>query len=172
MKRPDNFFLVGLMGAGKSSVGRQLATILHKDFIDSDAEIERRTGVDIPLIFELEGEAGFRQRESRVIEDLTRRQNIVLATGGGVVLDEQNRDALKNRGFVIYLQASVEQLFERTSRDRRRPLLQTEDPRARLTELLQQREPLYEEIADLVVNTDRRSVRQVVDEIREQIGSL
>ena len=172
MKRPDNFFLVGLMGAGKSSVGRQLANILHKDFIDSDAEIEHRTGVDIPLIFELEGEAGFRQRESRVIEDLTQQHDIVLATGGGVVLDARNREALKNRGFVIYLQASVEQLFERTARDRRRPLLQTGDPRARLTELLQQREPLYEEIADLIVNTDRRSVRQVVDEIRDQISSL
>jgi shikimate kinase len=172
MKRPDNFFLVGLMGAGKSSVGRQLANLLHKDFIDSDSEIERRTGADIPLIFELEGEAGFRQRESRVIEELTRRQNIVLATGGGVVLDQQNREVLKTRGFVIYLQASVEQLFERTSRDRRRPLLQTDDPHARLTELLRQREPLYEEIADLVVNTDRRSVHQVVDEIRDQIGSL
>jgi len=172
MKRPDNFFLVGLMGAGKSSVGRQLASVLDMDFMDSDAEIELRTGVDIPLIFELEGEAGFRRRETRVIGDLTGRQNLVLATGGGVVLDEQNRQVLKSRGFVIYLQASVDQLLERTSRDRRRPLLYTDDPRARLLELLQQREPLYEEIADLIVNTDRRGVRQVVDEISDQIRSL
>jgi len=172
MKRPDNFFLVGLMGAGKSSVGRQLASALNMDFLDSDTEIEQRTGVDIPLIFELEGEAGFRQREAQVIDELSGKQNIVLATGGGAVLDEKNRLTLKSRGFVIYLQASLDQLLERTSRDRRRPLLQTDDPRARLDELLQQREPLYEEIADLIVNTDRRGVRQVVDEICDQIGSL
>ncbi|MFO8023542.1 shikimate kinase, partial [Thiohalophilus sp.] len=132
----NNIFLIGLMGAGKTTIGRQLAQALGKEFIDSDHEIENRTGVNIPLIFELEGEQGFREREAAVIDDLTARDNVVLATGGGAVLYEQNRQHLKERGTVIYLQARVGQLLERTHKDKNRPLLQTADPEARLQALL------------------------------------
>lgn len=165
MNRPDNIFLVGPMGAGKSSVGRQLAKALDMDFQDSDREIERRTGADIPLIFELEGEAGFRRRECAALDDLTAMHGVVLATGGGVVLDADNRDRLAARGFVIYLSASVDQLLKRTARDRGRPLLQTEDPRARLEEIMRVREPLYRQVADLVIDTEGCRVRDVVKKV-------
>ena len=165
MKMPGNIFLVGPMGAGKSTIGRQLARELRYEFVDSDREIEERTGVDIPFIFDMEGEAGFRRREARMIDELTRRSGIVLATGGGAVLDPENRRHLASRGTVIYLRTSVDQQLARTARDKKRPLLQTEDPRARLEDLLREREPLYRSVADIVVETDGRSVRDVVREL-------
>lgn len=170
MSDTGNIFLVGLMGAGKTTIGRQLAQALNKEFIDSDHEIEARTGVNIPLIFELEGESGFRDREAAIIDELTARSNVVLATGGGAVLREENRRHLAERGRVIYLQATVDQLLERTRRDRNRPLLQTDDPRARLESLLQEREPLYLELADLVISTGQGSIPKVVDSIIRQLG--
>ncbi len=162
---PSSIILVGPMGAGKSTIGRQLSTVLKKTFKDSDHEIIARTGASIPLIFEIEGEEGFRKREAAMIDELTRLEGIVLATGGGAVLREGNRRHLKERGVVIYLYASLDQLFERTSRDRNRPLLQTEDPRGKLEQLMTQRDPLYREVADMVVHTDDRSIRSVVKEI-------
>lgn len=170
MKSPatGNFFLVGPMGAGKSTVGRQLARTLELSFLDSDRVIEERTGASVSLIFEIEGEEGFRDREAQVIDELTRMQNLVLATGGGAVLRECNRRRLRERGFVIYLRAPLSLLVERTSRDRSRPLLATADPQERLRELLQEREPLYREVADLIIDTGNRTVRQVVSMIRQQ----
>ncbi len=169
MTPPRNLFLIGPMGAGKSAVGRQLARMLGLDFVDSDEEVERRTGVDIPFIFEKEGEAGFRRREAAVIDELTQRQGIVLATGGGAILDPDSRSRLGARGFVIYLHASVEQQLERTSKGRERPLLETR-PRAKvLAELMEGREPLYPEIADLVVETDGRRVQAVAREIADAL---
>lgn len=165
MNHPGSFFLVGPMGAGKSTIGRQLARALGLEFIDSDREIEIRTGVDIPLIFELEGESGFRRREHQVIELLTARKGIVLATGGGAVLDPENRKCLAARGKVIYLHTSVEQQLQRTAHDRSRPLLQTENPRQTLEALLATRDPLYREVADWVIETDGCRVRDVVQEI-------
>lgn len=165
MKKPNNLFLVGPMGAGKSAVGRQLARMLHLDFVDSDDEIESRTGVDIAFIFDKEGEAGFRKREVAVIDDLTQLDGVVLATGGGAVVDTQSRGWLGGRGYVVYLYTSVEQQFARTQRGRERPLLENRDPREVLEELMQVRDPLYREIADLVVNTDGRRVQTVAKEI-------
>ena len=169
MTPPRNLFLIGPMGAGKSAVGRQLARRLGLDFVDSDEEVARRTGVDIPFIFEKEGEAGFRRREAAVIDELTQRQGIVLATGGGAILDPDSRSRLGARGFVIYLHASVEQQLERTSKGRERPLLENR-PRAKvLAELMEVREPLYREIADLVVETDGRRVQAVAREIADAL---
>jgi len=165
MDKPDNVFLVGPMGAGKTTVGRRLAQILQRRFIDSDKEIERRTGVDIPTIFELEGEAGFRLREKAVIADLTRRQGVVLATGGGAVLDADNRRCLVRRGIVVYLSASVDEQLRRTRCGTQRPLLRTTDPHARLAELLSVRKPLYREVADFVISTDAKQVGVVVQSI-------
>jgi shikimate kinase len=159
------------MGAGKSTVGRQLAEALSYTFKDSDQEIQRRTGVDIPTIFEFEGEEGFRNRERQVIEDLVAEERIVLATGGGAILSPENRQNLAARGVVIYLQCTPEQQFARTSRDRSRPLLQTEDPLARLRELMDERDPLYRQVADLVVSTERRGTASVVKEIRRRLES-
>ena len=157
------------MGAGKSAVGRQLARFLHMDFFDSDEEIESRTGVDIPFIFEKEGEAGFRTRESKVIDELSARQGIVLATGGGVVVDPQNRSHLGARGFVVYLHTTVDQQLDRTQRGRPRPLLENGDRREILEELMQIRDPLYREIADMIVETDGRRVKEVAAEIRDAL---
>jgi shikimate kinase len=165
MKKPGSFFLVGPMGAGKSTIGRQLARSLHLQFIDSDREIEQRTGVDIPLIFELEGESGFRKREKDVIDELSARPGVVLATGGGAVLDQDNRDRLAARGYVIYLHTSVQQQLARIAHDRNRPLLQTENPRQKLIDLMDFRDPLYREIADWTVETDGCRVREVVQKI-------
>jgi shikimate kinase len=169
MVQPQNLFLVGPMGAGKSAVGRQLARFLHMDFVDSDDEIESRTGVDIPFIFEKEGEAGFRTRESKVIDELTARQGIVLATGGGVVLDPRNRSHLGARGFVIYLHTTVDQQLDRTRRGRNRPLLENGDRREVLEALMRIRDPLYREIADMTVETDGRRVKEVAAEIRDAL---
>ncbi len=170
MTNEGNIFLVGPMGAGKSTIGRKLAQALDMEFRDSDREIELRTGADIPLIFELEGESGFRAREKAMIDQLTSGESVVLATGGGAVLDPDNRQHLKERGQVIYLYASVDQQLRRTSRDQNRPLLQTEDPRQRLQDLINQRDPLYREIASMVVNTNGRSVSAVVQEILADLG--
>jgi len=171
MNTPGSIFLTGPMGAGKSTIGRQLAKQLSMSFHDSDHEIEQRTGVDIPLIFELEGEAGFRKREAEVIDTLTRLPGIVLATGGGAILDPENRTRLASRGKVIYLHTSVDQQLSRTSHDRNRPLLQTPDPRTTLEELLAIRDPLYREIADLVIETDGMRVRDVVRKITRLLSS-
>jgi len=170
MKHPKKIFLIGPMGAGKSAVGRHLARVLHLDFVDSDDEIEARTGVDIPFIFEKEGEAGFRKREAAAIDDLSGRDEVVLATGGGAVLRPENRGHLGGRGFVVYLYTSVDQQVSRTARGRERPLLDGGDPREILEGLLETRDPLYREIADLVVETDGRKVKSVVDEIIEHLG--
>lgn len=150
------------MGAGKTTVGRQLASALDFAFVDSDHEIEARTGADIPWIFEVEGEAGFRRRESQVIDELTTRPGIVLATGGGAVLDSGNRAALHDRGFVVYLSADIDHLLARTGRDRNRPLLRTGNPREVFERILREREPLYHEVAHLVVNTNAGNVREAV----------
>jgi shikimate kinase len=171
MIRPQNIFLVGPMGAGKSTVGRQLAESLGYEFQDSDQEIQRRTGVDIPTIFEFEGEEGFRNRERQVVEELAQQDGIVLATGGGVVLSPENRQQLAARGFVIYLHCSPEQQYARTARDRNRPLLDTDDPQQRLRELMAEREPIYRQVADMVVSTERRGTSSVVKEIRRRLES-
>lgn len=161
----QNLFLVGPMGAGKSAVGRQLAKMLHMSFVDSDDEIESRTGVDIPFIFEKEGEDGFRKREAKVIDELSSRAGIVLATGGGAVVNPDNRNFLGARGFVVYLYASVEEQVRRTRRDRRRPLLQKGDPEAVLRSLMAVRDPLYREIADHIIETDGCSPRTVAQRL-------
>lgn len=165
MKHPKNIFLIGPMGAGKSAVARQLARNLHLSFIDSDDEIEARTGVDIPFIFEKEGEEGFRKREAAVIDDLSQKDGVVLATGGGAVINAENRKHLGARGYVIYLYTTVEQQLRRTAKGRERPLLENGDRSKILEDLLQVRDPLYREIADLVVETDGRKVPSVVEEI-------
>jgi shikimate kinase/3-dehydroquinate synthase len=168
----QNIFLIGLMGSGKTTVGRALAKRLNLRFVDSDAEIESRTGASIPLIFEIEGEASFRQREADVIADLTARQGIVLATGGGAVLDPRSRRALRERGTVIYLRAGVDSILQRTSHDRNRPLLQTADPRRRLEELSTQREPFYREVAHLTIDTGRPNVQWLVQSILSQLDNI
>lgn len=170
MKQPKNIFLIGPMGAGKSAVGRHLARTLHLTFVDSDDEVESRTGVDIAFIFEKEGEDGFRKREAAAIDDLTRLDNVVLATGGGAVIDPENRSHLGGRGLVVYLYTTVDQQVARTQKGRLRPLLTAGDPRGTLEELLLARDPLYREIADLVVETDGRKVHSVAGEIIESIA--
>jgi shikimate kinase len=169
MKHPKNLFLVGPMGAGKSAVGRQLARLTHLDFVDSDEEIESRTGVDIPFIFEKEGEEGFRTRESKVIDELSSREGIVMATGGGAVVDPESRSRLGGRGFVVYLYTSVKQQLERTQRGRNRPMLENGDREKILEELMESRDPMYREIADLIVDTDGRRVQTVAREIHEAL---
>lgn len=171
MKHPRNIFLIGPMGAGKSAVGRHLARTLHLSFVDSDDELESRTGVDIPFIFEKEGESGFRRREAVVIDDLSKMDGVVLATGGGAVVDPENRSHLGGRGFVVYLYTTVDQQVARTQKGRERPLLKNKDPRITLQELLDLRDPLYREIADLVVETDGRKVKSVANEIIDQVSS-
>lgn len=165
----QNIFLVGPMGAGKTTIGKQLARSLGRPFFDSDQEIRKRTGADIPLIFELEGEAGFRQREKAMIDELTQKESIILGTGGGAVLDAENRQHLASRGFVIYLSAPLQLLLNRTAHDKSRPLLQTENPRQRLEEILKERDPLYREVADYVITTDNRPARTVVKAILDLV---
>lgn len=169
---PQNIFLVGLMGAGKTSVGRMLAKRMNKDFYDADAEIERATGVKIPVIFDIEGESGFRAREEKVIERLTALHDIVLATGGGAILSPANRARLRQHGRVIYLRAAPEDLWRRTRRDRNRPLLQTANPLAKLKELHAQRDPLYSEVANLVVDTGAQSVGNLTTHIQQLLAGL
>ena len=158
------------MGAGKTTIGRNLARQLGLDFLDSDHEIQDRTGVDIPTIFEYEGEEGFRDREQAVIDDLTQRDQVVLATGGGAVVRPANRQHLSARGIVFYLQCSPEQQYERTYRDKKRPLIQTEDPLGRLRELMAERDPLYRETADYVVSTEGRSATTVARDIVDRVS--
>jgi len=167
-----NIFLVGPMGAGKSTVGRQLAKSLGRDFYDTDKEIEKRTGVSISWIFEMEGETGFRSREQKVLDDLTSLKDIVLATGGGAILSEENRRYLRSRGQVIYLSASVEQLFRRTSKDKNRPLLQTDDPKQQITALLALRDPLYREVADIELRTGEQSIQHVVSGLIKKLEDM
>lgn len=163
------------MGAGKTTVGRQLARRLKKRFADSDHEIEARTGVKIPVIFEIEGEQGFRRREAQVLKELAKEHDLVLATGGGVVLDPDNRSCLVENGLVIYLCVPLHLLWERTRHDRARPLLQVADPKARIEQLFSQRDPLYRDIADIVVEGGRSApggvVKLLEKEIRERCAA-
>ena len=172
MDVPSNIFLIGPMGAGKSTIARQLAAALDKEFVDADRELEAHTGVGIPLIFEYEGEAGFRERESQLLAELVMREGIVLATGGGVVLSARNRAHLAGRGLVVYLDAPVELLVARVSRDRNRPLMQTGDPKSTMQEIMRVRDPLYREAADIVVHSAHRSGRFVIREILKRIETL
>lgn len=170
MAEKRNVFLVGPMGAGKSTIGRHLADELHLEFFDSDQEIEKRTGADIAWIFDLEGEDGFRKREETIIHDLTDKQGIVLATGGGSVVSKAVRNRLSARGIVVYLQTTIDKQVARTQRDKRRPLLQNDDPEAVLVSLAEERNPLYEEVADYVIETDEQSARAVANQIISKIG--
>ena len=163
-------FLVGPMGAGKSTIGKYLARQLGLAFADTDTEIEHRTGADIPWIFDVEGESGFRDREQQVVEEMTQMDDIVLATGGGVIIRPENRDALGKRGFVIYLHATVEEQARRTRNDRKRPLLQSGNPATVLRELFAVRDPLYREIADYVIDTDGCSPRTVAQRLMEALS--
>lgn len=167
-----NIFLVGPMGAGKSTIGRQLAKKLRRRFWDSDREIEDRTGVSISWIFEMEGEAGFRDREQKMIDELSGQENVVVATGGGAVLVETNRQILADRGTVVYLAAKPEQLYRRMARDKSRPLLQTGDKRQQIKQLMAQRDPLYREIADIIVATGEQSVQRTVNEVIRQLEQM
>jgi shikimate kinase len=171
MLNAENLFLVGPMGSGKTAVGRQLAGRLGLEFVDADVAIEERTGVDIPYIFEREGEAGFRAREADVLDALTARPKVLVATGGGAVLDRRTRERLRERGCVVYLRTSVAQQLARTRRSGRRPLLANPDPHGTLARLMAERAALYEEVADLTVDTDGRKVKVVVEEILDRLGS-
>ncbi|MCP1676876.1 shikimate kinase [Natronocella acetinitrilica] len=170
MPSSQRLFLIGPMGAGKSTIGRRLAQRLGLRFVDSDQEIELCTGVDIPRIFDVEGESGFRRREEDMIDRLSEQDGVVLATGGGAILSAETRRRLAERGTVIYLRTSVDQQYLRTRRDRRRPLLQTENPQARLEALLAERGPLYEATADVTVDTDHGSIVSVVRQIIAQLN--
>lgn len=161
----SNIVLVGPMGAGKSTVGRQLASRLAFAFVDTDHVIEARTGADIPWIFDVEGEEGFRQRESAVLEDLLGLDNHVIATGGGIIERECNHLTLNKLGKVVYLTASLDQLYARTCKDKKRPLLQVDDPKARIESLLAKRDPLYRKVADFILDTDGRNSQWVVNKI-------
>jgi shikimate kinase len=169
MPKLHRIFLVGPMGAGKSTIGKYLAQHLKLRFADTDAEIEARTGADIPWIFDVEGEAGFREREQQVVEEMTLWDDVVLATGGGVVIRPENRQALAGRGYVVYLYATVEEQVRRTRRDRRRPLLQKGDPEEVLRSLMAIREPLYREIADHIIETDGCSPRTVAQRLMQEL---
>ncbi len=172
MKQSENIYLVGLMGAGKTTIGRQLARTLKIPFYDSDKAIEERTGVDIPTIFEFEGEEGFRNREQKMLQQLTEIKGIVMATGGGAILREENRKLLSENGFVIYLHCDVDKLLERTRRDSQRPLLNTQDPKERLETLFEQRKPLYTSIADFTIDTGILQSKDVVTQILDVYDSI
>ena len=169
MKNQGNIFLIGPMGAGKTTVGRQVARKLKMDFYDSDREIEAHCGVNIPTIFEYEGEQGFRDRESRMIDELTKQSPIVLATGGGSILRSENRKVLSERGFVVFLNVSLKEQFNRISHDKNRPLLQTPNPKETLRKIMEERTPIYESMADLRVNSNGRNMRYVVDRVIKSI---
>ena len=165
-----NIILIGPMGSGKTTIGRQLALRLDKQFYDTDREIEKRTGVDIALIFEIEGEEGFRRRETDMIEELACKDDIILATGGGAVLAERNREVLKNNGSIVYLKSLPEKLFDRTARDKKRPLLNTEDRMATIKEMQETRGPLYEEIANLIISTNNNPIKHIVNIISRKLN--
>ncbi|MBK5144072.1 shikimate kinase AroK [Budviciaceae bacterium BWR-B9] len=169
MAEKRNIFLIGPMGAGKSTIGRQLAQQLNMEFVDSDHEIERRTGADIAWVFDVEGEEGFRDREEKVINELTEKQGIVLATGGGSVKSKETRNRLSARGIVVYLETTIEKQLARTQRDKKRPLLQVDTPREVLETLALERNPLYEEIADVTIQTDDQSAKVVANQIIQLI---
>lgn len=164
-----NIILIGMMGAGKTTVGKLLAQHLGKTFVDCDEEIQHRTGVTITHIFDIEGEAGFRQRETTAIEELVKRDNIVLATGGGAVLREQNRESLRRNGVVVYLKSTPADLWQRTRHDRNRPLLQTADPRTKLKELFAERDPLYAQTADIVMPTGKQNVHNLIHQLQREL---
>ncbi|QNI02085.1 shikimate kinase AroK [Halomonas sp. SH5A2] len=172
MQDLPNLFLIGPMGAGKSTIGRLLAAELSRDFFDSDHAIQARCGADIPWIFDVEGEQGFRQREIHMIDELTQRHPVVVATGGGAVLREENRRALRERGTVVYLLTTVDQQLRRTAKDRNRPLLQCADREKVLNDMFAARDPLYRATSDITVRTDRRSPRAVVNEIVRRVRRL
>lgn len=172
MLNRKNVFLVGPMGAGKTTVGRLLGELLRQDFFDSDSEIEKATGADIPWIFDVEGEAGFRKRERKMIDFLTSKENIVLATGGGSVTVKESRRMLRERGDVIYLRASIDQQVRRMSGDNSRPLLQVEEREAKIRELFAIRDPFYKEVADISIETNRRNARFVAKEIHRQLNEI
>lgn len=157
---------------GKTTIGRQLANLFGYEFVDSDREIEQRTGASIPWIFDMEGEEGFRRREQAVIDELTARAGVVLATGGGAVIKPENRACLQQRGIVVYLKAGLEELLARTRNDKNRPLLQTDDPRARLQTLIEQREPWYLEIADIVFDTQYQNIKTTAKILQKQLQAL
>ena len=169
MSANNNIYLVGMPGAGKTTVGRQLARRMQRSFIDADHEIEARTGVRIPLIFDIEGEQGFRDRESRVISELANESNLIVATGGGAVLSPENRTALKQGGTVVYLHVAPRLLFERTRLDPNRPLLQVADPMQKIEELFAQRDPLYREVADIVINSMGGSINHLVKQVEREL---
>ena len=169
MKALSNVFLIGPMGAGKSTIGRLLASDLRLEFKDTDKEIEDRSGVDIPWIFDMEGEQGFRNREAAVLADLSLLDRVLLATGGGIILKPENRRVLSSNGRVVYLMTSVDEQVRRTNRDKRRPLLQTDNPRQVLTELMNIRHPLYQEVADYTIDTDGRSPKAVAQELARML---
>lgn len=162
---PSNIFLVGPMGVGKTTIGRSLAEELRLEFVDCDVEIEARCGAEIAWIFDVEGEAGFRDREMEMLAELTDRDNILLATGGGAVLRKENRDYLKKRGTVVFLDSSVESLVKRTAKDKKRPLLQNVDPAKVLRRIKTERDPLYREIADIRLYVGDKSSRRVVQQV-------
>jgi len=166
----DNLFFIGFMGAGKTTIGRAVAQMLGRPFFDTDHEIEARCGVQVATIFELEGEEGFRQREARVLDELTRRSGIVLATGGGAVLRQENREMLRTRGRVIYLDATLPELWKRTRRNRSRPLLQAENPRARLEALFCERDPIYREVAHVIMPAHGGTIAQAAANVLAQLG--
>ena len=172
MQDLPNLFLIGPMGAGKSTIGRLLAAELSRDFFDSDHAIQARCGADIPWIFDVEGEQGFRQREVHMIDELTQRPSVVVATGGGAVLREENRRALRERGTVVYLLTTVDQQLRRTAKDRNRPLLQCDNREQVLNDMFAQRDPLYRATSDITVRTDRRSPRAVVNEILRRVRRM
>jgi shikimate kinase len=165
-------FLVGMMGAGKTTIGRGLAKVLGREFLDLDHELEARCGVRVPVIFEIEGEAGFRRREAQALQECTQRRNIVLATGGGAILAEESRRTLHERGLVVYLRATLEELFRRTSRDRGRPLLANPDPKGTLRQMMTMREPLYSEVAHVAIDTGAPSVNAVIKQVLSKLHNI
>ncbi len=171
MKNTNNIILIGPMGTGKTTIGRQLAKNLSVSFYDSDHEIEKRTGVKIALIFEIEGEEGFRRRETQILNELSQMNNIVLSTGGGAVTRAENRKTLKNNGHIIYLKSSPEILFKRTADDKNRPLLQTDDRLSQIKKILAEREPIYIEMADEIIDSEKKSSKQIIQKILEQIDN-
>ena len=170
MQEIDNIILVGPMGAGKTTIGRQLAKKLSKEFYDSDHEIEKHTGADISLIFELEGEEGFRKRESQLLKELVSNKYIVLSTGGGAVLDPENRKLLSDNGIIIYLKSTAEKLYRRIADDKRRPLIQTDDRLNKIKKILEEREPLYQSLANEIIETQELSIKQITQKILDLIS--
>ena len=169
MTRPSNVFLIGPMGAGKTTIGKRLAARLGKRFVDSDQEIETRTGTTIPIIFDIEGEEGFRKRESQVIAELATEKNIVMATGGGSILIEENRQTLSRHGLIIYLEINLEEQLRRTQKSTKRPLLNTENRREKLEQLAETRNPLYQSIAEITITSNQQKPQLVVNEIMQLI---